>query len=93
VNQRPYNMAYYLVDGIYPSYPTFVKSIRLPQSEPHKLFAQVQEGCRKDIEHAFGVLQARFKIIREPARLWDMADLSIIMRPCVILHNMFVEDE
>jgi len=93
VNQRPYNMAYYLVDGIYPSYPTFVKSIRLPQSEPHKLFAQVQEGCRKDIEHAFGVLQARFKIIREPARLWDIADLSIIMRPCVILHNMFVEDE
>jgi len=30
VNQRPYNTAYYLVDGIYHSYPTFVKSIRLP---------------------------------------------------------------
>uniref|UniRef100_A0A0D3ANL6 Nuclease HARBI1 n=1 Tax=Brassica oleracea var. oleracea TaxID=109376 RepID=A0A0D3ANL6_BRAOL len=27
VNQRPYDMAYYLDDGIYPSYPTFVKSI------------------------------------------------------------------
>ncbi|XP_057435838.1 uncharacterized protein LOC130728393 [Lotus japonicus] len=93
VNQRPYNMAYYLADGIYPSYPTFVKSIRLPQSEPDKLFAQVQEGCRKDIERAFGVLQARFKIIREPARLWDIADLGIIMRSCIILHNMIVEDE
>ncbi|XP_057432526.1 uncharacterized protein LOC130725300 [Lotus japonicus] len=93
VNQRPYNMTYYLADGIYPSYPTFVKSIRLPQSEPDKLFAQVQEGCRKDIERAFGVLQARFKIIREPARLWDIADLGIIMRSCIILHNMIVEDE
>jgi len=30
VNKRPYNMAYYLVDGIYHFYPTFVKSIRLP---------------------------------------------------------------
>ena len=30
VNQRPYNMAYYLDESIYPSYPTFVKSIRLP---------------------------------------------------------------
>ena len=93
VNQRPYNMAYYLADGIYPSYPTFVKSIRLPQSEPDKLFAKHQEGCRKDIERAFGVLQARFKIIREPARLWDIADLGIIMRSCIILHNMIVEDE
>ncbi|XP_058742256.1 uncharacterized protein LOC131614711 [Vicia villosa] len=93
VNQRPYNMAYYLADGIYPSYPTFVKSIRLPQSEPDKLFAKFQEGCRKDIERAFGVLQARFKIIREPARLWDIANLGIIMRSCIILHNMIVEDE
>uniref|UniRef100_A0A0D3ATJ6 Uncharacterized protein n=1 Tax=Brassica oleracea var. oleracea TaxID=109376 RepID=A0A0D3ATJ6_BRAOL len=56
VNQRLYDMAYYLADGIYPSYPTFVKSIRLPQSEPDKLFAKYQEGCRKDIERAFGVL-------------------------------------
>uniref|UniRef100_A0A0D3AAC7 DDE Tnp4 domain-containing protein n=1 Tax=Brassica oleracea var. oleracea TaxID=109376 RepID=A0A0D3AAC7_BRAOL len=91
-NQRPYNMAYYLADGIYPSYPTLVKSIRLPQSELDKLFAPVQEGCRKDIECAFGVLQARFKIIREPARLWEISDLAIIMRSS-ILHNMIVEDE
>ncbi|GAA0153254.1 hypothetical protein LIER_11538 [Lithospermum erythrorhizon] len=71
----------------------FVKSIRLPHSEPDKLFAKYQEGCRKDIERAFGVLQARFKIIREPARLWDINDLAIIMRSCIILHNMIVEGE
>jgi len=93
VNQRPYSMAYYLSDGIYPSYPAFVKSIRLPQSEPDKLFEKVQEGCRKDIELAFGVLQARFKIIPEPTRLWDIVDLGIIMRSCIILPNMIVEDE
>jgi len=39
------------------------------------------------------VLQARFKIIREPAHLWDIADLGIIMRSRIILHNMIVEDE
>jgi len=93
VNQCPYNMAYYLADGIYHSYPTSVKSIRLPQSEPDKVFAKHQEGCPKDIERAFRVLQARFKIIREPARLWDIADLGIIMRSCIILHNMIVKDE
>ena len=93
LNQRPYDMAYYLADGIYPSYPTFVKSIRLPQSEPNKLFTKYQEGYRKDIERAFGVLQARFKIIREPARMWKISDLAIIVRSCIILHNMIVEDE
>ena len=93
VNQCPYDMAYYLADGFYPSYPTFVKSIRLPQSEPDKLFAKYQEGYRKDIERAFGILQARFKIIREQARMWEISDLAIIMRSCIILHNMIVEDE
>ena len=93
VNQRPYDMAYYLADGIYPCCPTFVKSIRLPQSESDKLFAKYQEGYQKDIERAFGVLQARFKIICEPARMWEISDLAIIMRSCIILHNMIVEDE
>ncbi|XP_013617289.1 PREDICTED: uncharacterized protein LOC106323762 [Brassica oleracea var. oleracea] len=93
VNQRPYDMAYYLADGIYPSYPTFVKSIRLPQSESDNLFAKYQEGYRKDIERAFGVLQARFKIIREPARMWEISNLAIIMRSCIILHNKIVKDE
>ena len=93
VNQHPYDMAYFLADGIYPSYPTFVRSIRLSQSEPNKLFAKHKEGCQKDIERAFGVLQARFKIIREPARMWDISDLAIIMRSCIILHNMIVKDE
>jgi len=40
VNQRPYNTTYYLADDIYPSYSTFVKSIKLPQSEPEKLFGK-----------------------------------------------------
>ena len=93
VNGHKYNMTYYLADGIYPSYPTFVKSIRLPITEQDKLFAKYQEACRKDVERAFGVLQARFQIIREPARMWDIGDLAIIMRTCIILHHMIVEDE
>ncbi|KAL6509044.1 hypothetical protein OROGR_023151 [Orobanche gracilis] len=76
-----------------PFLSNFLKSIRLPQSEPGKLFAKYQEGCRKDIKRAFGVLQACFQIIHEPARLWEIADLGIIMRSCIILHNMIVEDE
>ncbi|CAI8603417.1 unnamed protein product [Vicia faba] len=81
----------HLADSIYSSYPTFVKSIRLPQSEPDKLFVKYQEGCQKDIERAFGVLQVGFKIIRELARFWDIVDLALIMRSCIIFQNMIDE--
>lgn len=51
------------------------------------------EGARKDVECAFGVLQSRFDIVRRPARLWKREDVINIMQSCVILHNMIVEDE
>jgi len=70
-----------------------VKTISRPQTEKHKLYAQRQEGARKDVECAFGVLQSRFDIVNCPARLWKRNDVVNIMQVCVILHNMIVEDE
>ncbi|XP_072066940.1 uncharacterized protein [Arachis hypogaea] len=93
INGNNYTMGYYLADGIYPEWATFVKSISKPQGKKRKLFAQYQEGQRKDVERAFGVLQARFAIIRGPARFWEKKKLANIMRACIILHNMIVEDE
>lgn len=93
INGHDYNMGYYLADGIYPSWATFVKTISQPQGNKKKYFAKAQEAVRKDVERAFGVLQARFAIIRGPARLWDIETLAYIMKACVIMHNMIIEDE
>ncbi|XP_020268193.1 uncharacterized protein LOC109843648 [Asparagus officinalis] len=93
VNGHQYNLAYYLADGIYPKWLVFVQSFQYPQGEKAKLFVKQQESCRKDVERAFGVLQARFAIIRQPARMWDLNVLSKIMRARIILHDMIVEDE
>jgi hypothetical protein len=93
INGNPYNMGYYLADGIYPDWATLVKTISAPVSMKHKIFAAAQESCRKDVERTFGVLQTKFKIIRNPTRLWNPRQLNAIMRACVILHNMVIEDE
>jgi hypothetical protein len=63
VNGNQYDTMYYLADGIYPEWAAFVKTISKPQTEKHKLYAQRQEGARKDVECAFGVLQSRFNIV------------------------------
>ncbi|XP_016206844.1 uncharacterized protein LOC107647262 [Arachis ipaensis] len=49
-NGNNYTMGYYLADNIYSEWATFVKSISKPQGEKRKLFAQYQEGQRKDVE-------------------------------------------
>jgi hypothetical protein len=68
-------------------------TITNPQGNKKKYFAKAQEAVRKDVERAFGVLQAQFAIVRGPARMWDKATLRQIMTACVIMHNMIVEDE
>ncbi|XP_021769842.1 uncharacterized protein LOC110734090 [Chenopodium quinoa] len=93
VNDHQYNMGYYLTDGIYPKWVAFIPTISLPQNEKECLFAKLQEARRKDVKRAFGVLQARFAIIQNPALARDSSMLGKIMIACIIMHNMIVEDE
>ncbi|KAG2299831.1 hypothetical protein Bca52824_036303 [Brassica carinata] len=93
VNETEYHMAHYLTDDIYPKWTTFIQSIRLPQGKTHSLFAKTQESVRKDVERAFGVLKARFSVVKNPSKLCDKEKIANNMRACIIIHNMIVEDE
>ena len=49
-----------LADGINPEYSRFVKAQKGPITDGKKLMTMWQEGARKDVERAFGVLQGKF---------------------------------
>jgi hypothetical protein len=93
INNHDYNQGYYLADGIYPNWPVFVKLLSEPRGLDEKHFVKMQEACWKDVERAFGVLQSRFAIVSRPARGWKHHNLRNVMKACIILHNMIVEDE
>ena len=93
INGYDYTMRYYLADDIYLKWEIFVKTIPSPQGQKRKLFTLAQEAYRKDVERAFGVLQARFAIVRGPTRFFHLETFQKIMKACIILHNMIVEDE
>ncbi|GJQ95209.1 ALP1-like protein isoform X1 [Tanacetum coccineum] len=88
VNGHTYKKCYYLADVIYPSWATFVKMFSIARDEKTLKFS-----LRKDIERAFGVLQGRWGIIRQPARAYQINALNRIMYCCIILHNMILDDE
>ncbi|XP_010450364.1 PREDICTED: uncharacterized protein LOC104732513 [Camelina sativa] len=46
VNGREYNLAYYLTDGIYPKWATFIQSIRLPQGR-RRCGSNIYRRCRQ----------------------------------------------
>ncbi|KAI7935679.1 hypothetical protein MJO28_016550 [Puccinia striiformis f. sp. tritici] len=68
VNGRDYSQSYYLADGIYTDYATIMKTISQLQGLQWQHYAKMQEAARKDVERGFGVLQARFAIVAQPAR-------------------------
>lgn len=93
VNGRVYDRYYLLTDSIYPDWSTFISTILLPQGDKRKWFAKCQESARKDVEHAFGVLQQRWAIVRNPVRMHRRDEIKDVLLACVILHNMILEDE
>nr|GEY69988.1 protein ALP1-like [Tanacetum cinerariifolium] len=72
VNGVGFEKGYYLAGGIYPQWATFVKSFTVANEAKHAYFKKRQEGARKDIERALGVLQGRWGIIQQLAHRYHV---------------------
>ncbi|XP_071728973.1 uncharacterized protein [Rutidosis leptorrhynchoides] len=87
-----FDRGYYLADGIYPSWYSFVKGFSSVVDAKRKYFTKKQSTARKDVERTFGILQGRWGILRQPARAYSVNAIKRIMYGCIILHNMIIED-
>jgi len=90
INGRQRDWLYFLADGIYPDWSVFVKTYADPVDARTRCFSKHQEGARKDVERAFGILVQKFQILQRPLRMWNKADAVELLHCCVILHNMVV---
>lgn len=93
VTGRQYTMGYYLADDIYPHWATLIQTTSQPTTEKERLFAEKIEAAKMDAERAFRVLHTRWGITQGPVRNWKKEDFCKIMKTCIILHNMIIEDE
>ncbi|XP_026417316.1 uncharacterized protein LOC113312796 [Papaver somniferum] len=87
-------MGYFLADGIYTKFITIVQAFSQTLEIPEYVRSnKYQMAKRKDVERAFGVLQGKFRIVGSPCKYWQQSDLNLIMKCCLILHNMIIEHE
>ena len=68
----------------------FVKTIQEPGGRRVVRYSAWQEGARKDIERAFGVLQRKFHILTKHFEFWYVSTITEIVESTIILHNMMV---
>jgi len=87
-----FHHCFFLVDGIYPPYSRFVRSIPEPIGDQQKRFSEWQESTRKDVERGFGVLQSKFQVMTRPFLQHNLKHIGNKVSTCLILHNMCVSD-
>jgi hypothetical protein len=93
INGRHNNKGYYLADGIYPKWATFVKTISSPILPKEVKFVKAQERLSKGRRACIWCPPA--KICCNPVPLFELVQKSDVGgdENCVCLHNMIIENE
>ncbi len=91
IDGQQFDQLYYLVDGIYPSLSWFLATVNDPTTALDCFYAPKQEGWRKSIERAFGVLKKKFLSIGTKSVLYHREDMFYLVTATILMHNMMVE--
>ena len=93
IDGQKFDQLYYLVDGIYPSLSRFLATVNDPTTALDCFYAPKQEGWRKSIERAFGVLKKKFLSIGTKSVLYHREDMFYLVTATIVMHNMMVKEQ
>jgi hypothetical protein len=82
---------YFIVDGGYQNIACFVDPLSDAITLSEIKWSEYLTSVRKDVECTFGILKARFRILKYPLRYENLTMLTNIVKCCAILHNMLLE--
>jgi hypothetical protein len=74
VGNKVFKRLWLMVGGIYMELAEYVKMIQEPYGYAACKYASWQEGVRKDIEQAFGVLQQKLHVLVKKVEMWLLVD-------------------
>ena len=81
---------YFICDGGYPKDPYLINPFGARSDMAEVYWSEWLESVRKDVECTFGVLKARFRILRNGMRFHKKIVVDAVMITCCILHNMLL---
>ncbi|KAG7351020.1 plant transposon protein [Nitzschia inconspicua] len=92
IGDQEFTKCFILTDGIYPKFSRFVKGVKEPITEEEKKYTAWQEGARKDVERAVGVLKCTWQFLDRPILKLNLSEVAMRTTCCIILHNMLTAD-
>ncbi|KAG7372191.1 plant transposon protein [Nitzschia inconspicua] len=92
IGDQEFTKCFIVTDGIYPKFSRFVKGVKEPITEEEKKYTAWQEGARKDVERAFGVLKCTWQFLDRPILKLKLSEVAMRTTCYIILHNMLTAD-
>jgi hypothetical protein len=81
---------YIIVDGGYSDESWLMDPFGIGCSLEEKRYSEWVESVRKDIECAFGILKARFRLFLNPIQLHRFADIEFAWKAAIMIHNLLI---
>ena len=82
--------AYLIIDGGYPKNANLVNPLSELVDENSIRWSEWLESTRKDVECFFGVLEIRWRMLKNPIQYHDMRSITNLMKTCCVIHNMLL---